>query len=373
MIGYFWTDEFPQSQASVRKHAPDARWVELPSGEPQAYPRSVAEIWAQDELITIEQDIVITGEVIQSLTGCSEPWCVFTYDLGSNGYPMRYGLGCTRFSLDLQKRVSYDRVLAHKDSGCEWCQASDDGVRKALDCQVCPCYRHQDAHLRHELMKEFGPDVVPHVHGHVRHLHDFTGTAMLVTDAAGNYVWIEGTDHREFASCQHCRQPIFRWALAEPGPWQALQLNLSCPGGEHSPARSCSQCGGPIRPQSRYGICSRNPDCERARQAAMRSRFIESRRERDRDFPRDPTYQAAYLGRVQDETLATADRHHHRWTDDELALLEEHREELTVRELAVLVGRTYWATTNRLRRNERTGQRPSRSGNAAQETTPAAS
>lgn len=227
---FVWTKDFPEAQAAVREHAPDAEIWFTGKGLDN-YPRKTGSLWGQDDLLIVEQDIVLTADVIPSMAACPEPWCVYTYDLGVNKFPMKYGLGCTKFSLDLQKQVPFERVLTHTERPCDWCGPHP--------CPVCPCHGHQDTHIRHELMKDFGVKVSPHVHGHLEHLHVFASET-LISDALGRYLWMDrstGLDQHRVGKCRHCHEPIFHIVIHGGVDFGWVTLDVAdCPGGEHYPA-----------------------------------------------------------------------------------------------------------------------------------------
>jgi hypothetical protein len=181
---YFWTERFALSQERVRKYAPRATWIRTPpiDQDPQGYARAVRRLWGQDAMMFIEQDIVIRKTTVPSMRDCDADWCVFPYTVGANGFLMKFGLGCTKFSLKLQEALDYEKVfthgMPHRTHDCN-CSAR---------CSICPCYRHQDTIIRHELAA-LGL-YHPHVHEPaVRHQHDYTGGPDLLDDSDGMYVW----------------------------------------------------------------------------------------------------------------------------------------------------------------------------------------
>ena len=66
------------------------------------------------DLMTVEQDNVITAEVIPSFESCEEPWCVYEYDgpphLEPDDRILKASLGCTRFSRELQRDVPITEI-----------------------------------------------------------------------------------------------------------------------------------------------------------------------------------------------------------------------------------------------------------------------
>lgn len=75
------------------------------SGDDYAYWDAISERWdGTDDLLIIEQDIVIHGGVLPQLRDCPGDWCVFPYPI-FGGERLTQGLGCTRFSAALQRKV----------------------------------------------------------------------------------------------------------------------------------------------------------------------------------------------------------------------------------------------------------------------------
>lgn len=172
---FYHLDEYLAAQRAMRKFIPDAEWVLTPRGEPWCYPDHVAASWGQDDLLIVEGDIVVTPIVAETMRDCPAPWCVFEYPLGRTRKLFEFGYGCTKWSLDFQKFFSYERVLAHGrrrgKSRCLLCAAVDKTASMCRDCQTSMCHIHQDVAFWHEMIMQFGPDVRPHVHGVVEHLH----------------------------------------------------------------------------------------------------------------------------------------------------------------------------------------------------------
>src|ERR1700735_3490384 len=96
----------PKSVASVRAYAPEALMTDV-SKDQWAYWTAITAHWkGLDDLVTIEQDIEITAEVIPGFDACPEPWCVYEYKpAGIFGFMLRQSLGCTRFRKELQQKV----------------------------------------------------------------------------------------------------------------------------------------------------------------------------------------------------------------------------------------------------------------------------
>src|SRR5580704_14940007 len=81
------------------------------SGDLGTYWREFRKRWnGNHDLMTVEQDNVITPDVIPSFNMCPEPWCVFEYEgppnmlnRGAEDCWLKTSLGCTRFSQQLQQ------------------------------------------------------------------------------------------------------------------------------------------------------------------------------------------------------------------------------------------------------------------------------
>jgi hypothetical protein len=114
------------------------------------------------ELMTVEQDNVITSEVYSSFQMCDEPWCVYEY-LGPPHMSDRWlatSLGCSRFSRALQKAVPIEKI-----------SESDYFTWHLIDFRLGIVLRDEG--------------YLPHVHGKVAHLHAYeTDPQAIAKDAA---------------------------------------------------------------------------------------------------------------------------------------------------------------------------------------------
>jgi hypothetical protein len=194
-VCYFYSARFQPSLDAVRRYAPRATrvWTGPMRGpDPCLYAKKAAGFWGRDTMIYLEQDIVIGKNTVRDLARCPRDWCVFSYGVGHNGFPMRFGLGCTKFSLALQQQLPYQRVLTHnarnnrgRGGDCPACK-----TRTGIYCESCgdsACWQSQDTWIRHELMLLGITE--PHVHGTVAHLHDYRIFPNLISDAGGFYDW----------------------------------------------------------------------------------------------------------------------------------------------------------------------------------------
>jgi hypothetical protein len=119
--------------------------------------------WKADyELITVEQDNVITADVLPSFQMCTQPWCVFEY-LGPPHMSDRWlatSLGCSRFSRSLQAEVPISEI-----------SESDYFTWHLIDFRLGIVLREKG--------------YTPHVHGQVDHLHAYeTDPTAIANDAA---------------------------------------------------------------------------------------------------------------------------------------------------------------------------------------------
>jgi hypothetical protein len=113
------------------------------------YGRVLQEHWTgEQDLITIEQDIVPTAEVLPSFTRCRKDWCVYAYQGSPSSGRLYRSLGCTRFSARLQRRFPFKNFVTYE-----------------MTWKSC------DAYISRVLWSlNF---IEPHVHGVVEHRHDY--------------------------------------------------------------------------------------------------------------------------------------------------------------------------------------------------------
>lgn len=188
IVNYYWLDKYAGSQRMIKHVAPEANWVYTERGKPHLYPDHVNASWGQDDLLVVEGDILLTPLAKTTLEDCRGDWCVFQYPLGTTRTLFPFGYGCVRWSLEFQKRFSYERVMRHGTSGCAICLEFKEGSSAGCrDCRRRMCHRHQDTAFWHEMMRDLGPAARPHVHGTVGHQH--LGTRALVAFGSGIMLW----------------------------------------------------------------------------------------------------------------------------------------------------------------------------------------
>jgi hypothetical protein len=108
-------------------------------GDDYQYWRETAARWGQDDLVTVEGDIGIHEKVIPEFTACPEPWCCYSYQVGS--YMCTTGGGCRKLSLPAQQAVTLADIAYP--------------VRDIGECPECAalCWRHLDTRITSALMR----------------------------------------------------------------------------------------------------------------------------------------------------------------------------------------------------------------------------
>lgn len=188
IVNYYWLDKYAGSQKLIKHTAPEANWVYTERGKPHLYPDHVAASWGKDDLLIVEGDIVISPLIKDTLADCRNDWCVGAYPLGVTRTIFPFGFGCVRFTLEFQKQFDYQRVMRHGTSGCELCNLFAKGSSATCkDCKRRMCHKHQDTAFWHEMMRDRGPRVHPHVHGTVGHQH--MGNRALAGFGLGIMYW----------------------------------------------------------------------------------------------------------------------------------------------------------------------------------------
>jgi hypothetical protein len=150
-----YTNLHPATAAALARWAPDAEFVDV-SATAGTYSRTLLEHWTgEDDLVTVEHDIEIHAGVIPAFESCGEPWCTFGYYIFPEPHRgiCNYGLGCAKFSAQMQRDIDFSRVLTEECPACHFRHIGWQGI---------------DNRLR-ALAGERG--LSPHVHGEVAHHH----------------------------------------------------------------------------------------------------------------------------------------------------------------------------------------------------------
>ena len=150
-----------RASTAILKYAPQTEFVETPGLF--GYNEAIASRWGQDDLVIIEGDKEITSDTIPSFETCDEPWCSYGY----YNYPEPYqvycstGLGCAKFSLDLQRKIPTTA----------FCRADISGM-VCPDCNGAGCWRYLDTRIAFAIFASC-ISFSPHVHGEVIHHHTY--------------------------------------------------------------------------------------------------------------------------------------------------------------------------------------------------------
>jgi hypothetical protein len=151
-----YTDMHPAAARSLADFAPQAELVDV-TGDDHAYWREIRARWdGTEDLVIVEQDIEIAEGVIESMAECDQDWCCYAYRIFRTKVRLRDGLGCTKFSAALQRKINA-RYIAEGFALCKNCKGQ--GCWYHIDCRIAGL-------LRQEGYK-------PHVHGDVIHHHKY--------------------------------------------------------------------------------------------------------------------------------------------------------------------------------------------------------
>src|SRR5215468_5038215 len=129
-ICYFWFTDWPAARTAL----PPGALVPWTGPDPGGYWRVFSQQWASGEdLVTIEQDVLIHGQVMRQFAACPAPWCAFGWPVGP-GQVSYWWLGCAKFSAALQAAVPVDAL----------CRPVTGGGCLDGNCGQVPCHRHLD-------------------------------------------------------------------------------------------------------------------------------------------------------------------------------------------------------------------------------------
>ena len=156
-----YTNLHPATAEALAKYAPDAELFETPGTFD--YNHVIESVWdSGDDLVVIEQDKIITAEVISSFAACNHDWCVYSYDTFPPPYTMEVsiGLGCTKFSARVQHDIPVSEFLYGDDPAWPTCP----------NCNGVGCWRYLDSRIDKCLWER---NVPTYVHGRVEHMHSY--------------------------------------------------------------------------------------------------------------------------------------------------------------------------------------------------------
>lgn len=153
----------PVTAISIAEFAPQAEMIDV-IWDNFAYWREIATRWTgKEDLMTLEQDMEITEEIIPSFEECPEPWCLYEYQGPPNKGILRYSLGCTRFRKEFQQRFPRE-LFVPDDKQLDWIRV--------------------DVRISYVLVNMNG--IEPHIHGRVNHLHEYGKPAPTFEEALNN-------------------------------------------------------------------------------------------------------------------------------------------------------------------------------------------
>ena len=154
----FYNQLDPRVASSLERFAPDCEYVNTTASQ-QTYAEELERRWTgTDDLVLVEQDKEIHGEVLPSFAACPEPWCGYTYWIDPIPHTALVlgGFGVTKFSAEIQQKV------AVKDfAWTEW-----RGIDRRFN----------------DLLLSMG--IGCHLHGHVVHHHVYPSRPKMVRDHA---------------------------------------------------------------------------------------------------------------------------------------------------------------------------------------------
>jgi hypothetical protein len=145
------------TKESVNAWAPQAELIDV-TGDSFGYWREIRNRWqGKEDLVIIEQDIEICEGGVEEMLACDRDWCCYAYTIFRTRQRLRYGLGFTKFSAHAQQLVNARKIA--------------EGFALCSHCQGKGCWSHLDGRISEVLRKD--GKLKPHVHGDVKHLHDY--------------------------------------------------------------------------------------------------------------------------------------------------------------------------------------------------------
>lgn len=147
---------------AVSAEAPKASFVLLDHQDDTAYPRLLADLWAEEEdFALVEQDVEPPEGWLQEFDECDQPWCI----RGPKGRPGLDWMGCVRYRRKLMKKhpdLAWRAMSISDDGDTAWTWRKID-VRMARVLRsehVAPCF-HTPLCRHHNVRRPW--DLVPGV------------------------------------------------------------------------------------------------------------------------------------------------------------------------------------------------------------------
>lgn len=160
VICCYSSDVNPLTRQALSLYASDVEYVETKGLF--GYNKAIESRWTGNtDLVVIEQDKEITADVIPSFDDCNKPWCMYTYFNFPEPYTREclVGLGCAKFSAELQQLVSPSEFLT----------GDSDWIQCPL-CNGAGCWQNLDSRIAFAIMNH---QIAPHYHGKIAHHHDY--------------------------------------------------------------------------------------------------------------------------------------------------------------------------------------------------------
>lgn len=149
-----YTDLHPAARSALLEYAPEVRFVDVTDNE-FGYRDAIAARWTGvEDLLLVEHDIEIHKNVFRSLGSCANPWCVFPYQHMTLDNWLDRGLGCTRFSANLQMAIPFEEILSSPAPVPGSWRHLDGQIAETLEghgierCVHHPPVTHWNRHLR---------------------------------------------------------------------------------------------------------------------------------------------------------------------------------------------------------------------------------
>ena len=124
---------WPGTRESLAEHAPGAEIIPIEARDISRPWQDYAARWGQDDLVVIEQDVIIHGDVLPQFEACPEPWCLFpARHYATAGGWMLDGIMCNRFRKEFMQAVPVSAVEAVPGS-CTRCYGRNPKCWAHLD------------------------------------------------------------------------------------------------------------------------------------------------------------------------------------------------------------------------------------------------
>lgn len=147
IIACFPTRIWDATRDSISTYAPQAQIIPVAQGDVSGAWENYKSLWGEDDLMVIEQDIILHGDVIPQFEACPEIWCLFPFRYTEDW--LAEGTGCNRYRREFQEKIPPSAVETVYGS-CWRCE----GINPA-------CWAHIDGRLL-EAGRKAG--FQPHVH-----------------------------------------------------------------------------------------------------------------------------------------------------------------------------------------------------------------